>query len=337
MITCTHSDLKNRIRILLCLFLVSLLLAPQISAFAAAPDLAEYEPIRSGFESFLGKVATITKLAINAPDYVIAVDRLWMFFAILLLIWTGFKFAFKGAEFQEWLAIAIMAMMTRVLISTYDTLTAGIWEFGSGVGAAIQLAMVGNDELFFGPKFIVELVKQITLPTYGLLDIFAALYGALAALIVGVLSIVLSVMAFVASIWGLWGYTLSKVIGLLFVPFLLYERLSFLFDGWLRFFFGFVIYGLVARVNTVLVVVALSMYYGIPVPPSGGMATIPIPAISSITELLGLATFAMVGIIALASTGRFAATILSGAGGGGIGLAASQFARSVASVALGKK
>jgi hypothetical protein len=316
-------------------FLLFMLLTFQLSAFSAPTDFGDYVPIQSGFDNFLAKVSAITSTAITAPNYVIAVDMLWTFFAFLLVMWTMFKFALKGANFQDIVAVVIMCMMTRVLIATYDTLTGGIWEFGDGVGRAIQQAMVGTSDRFFAPAFITQLIQAMHMPSYGWLDIFNAFYGALATFLIGILSVVLSMMAFIASIWGLWGYTLAKIIGLVFIPFLLYERLSFLFDGWLRFFLGFVVYALVARINVVLVVVALAMYYGIPVPPMGGVAAIPIPKISSIVELIGLLTFAGVGIIALASTGRFASAVLSGAGGGGIGLAAQQVARSVASLATG--
>jgi hypothetical protein len=83
-----------------------------------------------------------------------------------------------------------------------------------------------------------------------------------------------------------------------------------LFDGWLRFLFGFLLYSVIARVNLTLVVLALSSLYGVP-PLNPGVSTIHIGG-AMLFELGGLLAFVLVGILALISTGRFVSSVVGG-------------------------
>jgi len=305
------------------------------AAPALAVDLGDYGPIRDGFNNFLGHISTLTSAALAAPGYADGVDMMFWAFVSILVIRIMVKFALSGVTMLEILEAVLNIFTTRALMVTYNTLTSAIWDIGVGVGAAIQSAMIGTSDLFFGPAFIAQLIGNISMPDASWTSVAQIANAVIASLVLGLVSLVLGALSFLVSIWGVWGYALAKIVGYLFLPFLVFERLMFLFDGWLRFFLGFVVYMIVARVNTVLVVAALALYFGFPFPPSiAGMPPIVIPSISSLVELLGLFCFALIGIVALLSTGRFAATILAGAGGGGFGLALQSATRAVAKMAL---
>ena len=147
--------------------------------------------------------------------------------------------------------------------------------------------------------------------------------------------LLLSVFAYVSVIWGFWGFTLAKLVGLIFIPTLLYERLSWLFDGWLRFFIGFLVYYIIARLNVVLVACSIALYFGIGIPFTATPgAPIELPFMASIFDALGVFVYMFVGLLSLFSTGKFAATIVSGAAGGGMGQAAQGAAQAVAKLAM---
>ena len=135
----------------------------------------------------------------------------------------------------------------------------------------------------------------------------------------------LSIISFLSSCWALYGYALSKIIGLFFIPFLMLEKTSFLFDGWVRFFCGFLIYGIIARANLVLTMIAIKTFYGIPTNTINTSLVISYD-FTGLGDVLGMVAFTFISILALLSTGRFAATIVSGAQG---------FGGSVAAVAYG--
>ena len=103
------------------------------------------------------------------------------------------------------------------------------------------------------------------------------------------------------------------------------KRTAFLFDGWMRLFTGFLVYGVIARANLLLTVLAIKSLFGIP-----GYAVDTTYNIrwdfSGMGDIIGLAGFLIVGILALISTGRFATAVVSGAGG---------FGSSISSVAYG--
>lgn len=315
--------------------IVGIALFVAYTAPALAVDLGDYRQIQAGFNNFLSHIGTMTSAALAAPGYADGVDMMWGAFAAIIVIRTMVRFALSGVTMLEILEEVLNIFTTRALMATYGTLTSAIWEIGTGVGAAIQASMIGTSDLFFGPAFIAQLIGNISMPDASWTSPAQIANAVIASLVLGLVSLVLGALSFIVSIWGVWGYALAKIIGYLFLPFLLFERLMFLFDGWLRFFLGFVVYMIVARVNTVLVVAALALYFGFPFPPSiSGTPPIVIPSISSLVELLGLFVFAAVGIVALLSTGRFASAILAGAGGGGFGLALQSATKAVAKMAL---
>ena len=134
--------------------------------------------------------------------------------------------------------------------------------------------------------------------------------------IVFALVFMFSIIGFIANVWALWGYALSKLIGLFFIPFIMLQRTAFLFDGWMRLFTGFLVYGVIARANLLLTVLALKSLFGIP-----GYAVDTGYNVrwdfSGMGDIIGLAGFMIVSILALISTGRFAASVVSGATGFG--------------------
>jgi len=118
--------------------------------------------------------------------------------------------------------------------------------------------------------------------------------------------------------WAIWGYSLAKMIGWMFIPMLMFQRLEWLFSGWLRLFFGFLLYNVIARVNLVLVALILKNLLGATsISPTQDM---PFQmAMTSIYDVAGVLVFLVVAVLALISTGKFASTI-AGSGGGGGGL-----------------
>lgn len=298
----------------------------------AAPALTSFAGIKAGWAAFLANIGTLTSAGLASLVASGIPDILWSFFALILFVWTVTRWVFNDATFFDGLHMVVLLLMTRVLMASFDLLTSAIWDAGVGIGDAIQLGMVGTTDLFFGPSFITKVVNNIVWPPFGV-NLAADILLALSIVTLGVVSVILSALAFIAAVWGFWGYTLAKLIGLIFIPTLLYERLSFLFDGWLRFFFGFVFYLIIARLNLVLVASSFAIYLGLPLTTTAPPPIV-LPTITGLTDLLGLFVFFLIGILALFSTARFASTLMSGAGGGGIGGAIHGAARSITSYAM---
>lgn len=322
------------------LLLRSILIAA-ISAPVYAVDPASPADTVSGFKNLAANVGTIMSTVLADATYNIAPDMLFNFFTAFLILWTGFLFIFRGLELVNVISTLLLILFTKMFMTQYDQLTSAVWDFGNAFASSIQIAAIGGTgDVFFAPGLIAQLVTStdwVSSSSNPITAFLLAIETGLATFFMLVLSLILSVLAYVASVWALWGYAIAKLVGLLFVPTLLYERLSWLFDGWLRFFFGFIIYVIIARVNLILLVVAFASYLGLPFPLTTLTPSTYTFTFTSILDMLGFATFVLVGILALLSTGRFASAIVGGATGPGAGLALAAISRRLASGALGSK
>jgi type IV secretory pathway TrbL component len=142
-----------------------------------------------------------------------------------------------------------------------------------------------------------------------------------------VMAVVLGIIATLVELWTLWGFQIAFAVGWVTVPFLLFERLSFLFDGWLKFFFGMIIYVLVAKVNLALVLIGLKVMLNL-----AGEGAFPV-SVTGFFNLVGMFVFVAVSICTLFCTGKFASAIVNNAAGGGVGDAVKKIASTAATVA----
>jgi len=291
------------------LTLLSALLLPTLAA--AAPDFSDQNTVANGFINFINGVTASVNTVLTNASVQADVNLLWTFFALFLIIWTMYEYMFGKGQLVDLLSAAILIMIVKVLMTTFGTLVDGIWGAANGFAGAVQEGLIGTPDLFFAPTFITKLLNNISWDTESALGLVSAFVMALSIGFITILTTILSALSYIAVIWAFWGYSIAKLIGLLFIPFLMYERLSWLFDGWLRFFFGFIFYAVIARINIALVAVALANYFGLSTS-LGAIVTIDSGPISQLSQLLGIAVFTFVGIMATLSTGSFVASLVGG-------------------------
>lgn len=313
--------------------LLALLTFRVMPAYAADPSVPG--PAIAGFGTFIQRVSTLSNAAVNEPDFAFFVSLMFTFFVILLIVWTLFRYMFRAISMVEIVTNVVLIIMVQVLITTYTVWVDAAWSTTEGIAGSLQNGMIGSKDAFFAPQFISNILSNTTFATIDLINPIKVLTTGWNMIMLSVALVLLSVMSYVSVIWGFWGFTLAKITGMIFLPFLLYERMSFLFDGWFRFFIGFLVYYIVARLNVVLVACSLAIYFGVGIPFTQTLPQpVQLPFMSSLFDALGVFTFLFVGLLSLFSTGKFAATIVSGAGGGGLGSAVSGAARTVAKMAL---
>jgi hypothetical protein len=290
----------------LCLWPASLLAEPPANP-------GSYEDTVSRLNTFQKMAAVALKKTLTDGELASFVDKEWTFFTVILLLGLIGRYAMRGVQVEEILVTLLMIAGTRILLNNYDSLTSALWGWSEGIAGGIQRAFTGSTNAFFLPGYINNIIEGIKSSEA---DLFGTVTQILGAVIATLMAFILSMLAFLVNVWALWGYTLAKIVGWVFIPFLLFRRLSMLFDGWLRLFFGFLVYAIIARANLLLVTLAVNAYFGIPI------GTIPIKPtynfdFQTLSEVFGLLAFLLIGILSLISTGRFAATIASGAVGAG--------------------
>lgn len=286
------------------------------NAVAAELDLSDLSSISSTMLTFIKDVDAVVKAVFLNPKLSGFIDTEWQFFSILLICWLIVDWIFRSATVRDFVAAVLLISITKIMLGYYDDLTTAFWGWSVGFAEGIQLAAVGNTDLFFLPSYLVNLVKSMSFSgVYLLTDTWAVIVASTVGLI---LSVILGVAAVATATWSIWGYAIAKMIGWMFIPTLMFRRLEWLFEGWLRFFFGFLIYNVIARVNLVLVALVMKALMGGSAISPTTMQPVQVK-LDGASDIMGLACFLLIGTAALLSTGRFAMTLAGGGHGGGGG------------------
>ncbi len=277
----------------------------------------DFGDVNRSFETFSGFVDTVSTyldliLAPGSPGATIS-DAVFIAIAVYVLSMSLAKWMMAETDTWELLAQVFLIVLVKVILESFDLLTESAHHLSSGLAGAIQEPIVGTSDVFFPASYISNLVSNLSmLPV----NVFEAIAVVMASLILTVVGYALGIVAFFTAAWGTWGFAVAKLVGWFFVPFLLVNRLSFLFDGWLRFLVGFLVYDVLARVNISLTLVLLSQYFGLPLSAAAVDAPIVIPG-QSLSDYFGLLALMVMALVALIATGRFAVTVASGVGGFG--------------------
>ena len=291
---------------------------------AFAGDYADYGDAHTAFGTFLESVDDLLNAVLapgsNAESFI---DAFFHFGAVWKLVTSVAGYMLRSKELTDVFQAVILICIVRAILDFYGPLTSVLFSWSGDFASAIQKPIVGTGDVFFVVDYVYNIAAALTYEDTSIFDGIKLIIGGLfMSIAIGVLNI----LAFLAVTWAVWGFALSKLIGWMFIPFLLFERTVFLFDGWLRFMVGFLLYAVIARVNLVLVLVLFASYFGLPLDsPVGPDRAFPIP---NVDEISGLMSLLVIAILSLISTGSFATAIAGGVGG--FGQALGTVARTVA-------
>jgi type IV secretory pathway VirB6-like protein len=337
------------------------ILHPRLLAQRAAPlgllmvlalaGLPAHASIADGYNTigqFQGEIITRVSTLINDPGSQVrfAATRFFFVMALALFVWKAASWALRGFDIADFFFTCAQILSAGALMVLLPSLLPAMFNATLFIGNALLAGLAGVSSASVGqaqlPIALTELFQRYTfepecgpwaaVPGGCLFGNFAAVLASISTAIVVTL---LGIAALLVDIWGFWGFAIALAIGMVFVPFMLYQRLAFLFDGWVRFTMGFLVYTIVARVNLALVAVALLTYQGATVAGllGGGVAAPVLPKVESFADVLGMLLFATVGVFTLGATGTFARSMVMGAGGGGVQFSA--VARNAASFVAG--
>jgi hypothetical protein len=296
--------------------------------FLSGPVFAEAPPTFSDslgrYNTFMTNVQLLMNNILADGNLSNFVEILWRAFAVGLLVVAAGKYILGDLTIFDLIQPLLMVMISRLLIDHYDYLTGLCWDMSEGISAGIQQAAIGSSDPFLLPAFINDVMAGIENND---VSWWSAFWTFLTANVVFAMVLLFSILGFIANSWALWGYSLSKIIGLFFIPFLMLKRTGFLFDGWMRLFSGFLVYGVIARVNLLLTVIAIKSLFGIPGYTIDTTYNVRWD-FAGLGDIMGLAGFMVVGILALIATGRFASSVVSGASGFGSSVSTAAYSMS---------
>ena len=269
------------------------------------PNTTSFAEVSQNFSHFFQNAQQVTQAILNNPNLTHFADMLWKFFAVISIVWFFALYTMNGASVSKLFTVFFMILLTRVLMNQYDMMTTALWGWSEGFASGIQQAATGQSDLLWLVKYIWH---TCTAMSFGSPSIVYNTLAFLASLFMMLLTALLICLSAFVSIWALWGYALMKMIGFMFIPCLLFENLSWLFDGWFRCFIGFLLYNVIARANLVLIVMIFKNYFHTTMTvPDEGIVFV----FHNISEGIGLFCFLIIGIIALYSTSGLVRSIIS--------------------------
>ncbi len=250
--------------------------------------------------------------------------------ATIMLVWFGVQEALASAQggpgfnMGKFLSFFMLITFAYTMVKFYDSSIPGIGYSLRGFingGAQYLVKVIGNDSVTSIQNALSQ--AQAT----GGPGVIKALMNPYYAIVYVIIQVLIATLAAVVSAIVAYGAVASAVIGLLgpiFIPFLVFDKLDFLFWGWLRAFIGFCFYKVLAAAVLSILGHFLAQYYtelvGFSDP--GNM----------VKELPLLILLVLVNVYILFKVPVMTATIFSGSHGGhdgGMGLLTFALLRSI--------
>jgi hypothetical protein len=187
--------------------------------------------------------------------------------ATIMLVWFGVQEALASAQGGSGFAIGkflnffMLITFAYVMVKFYDSSIPGLGYSLKGFingGAQYLVQQIGTDS---AANILSQLQQAESSSGPGMMSAAMNPYN---AIIFAIIQVLISTLAALVSVIVAYGAVASAIIGLLgpiFIPFMVFDKLEFLFWGWLRAFLGFSFYKVVAAAALSILSQLLTHYY----------------------------------------------------------------------------
>lgn len=189
--------------------------------------------------------------------------------ATIMLVWFGIQEALASAQggpgfsMGKFLSFFMLITFAYVMVKFYDSSIPGVGYSLKGFingGAQYLVGVIGTDST---NNILNTLHQAESSEGPGMVSAMANPYN---AIIYALIQVLISTLAAIVSVIIAYGAVASSIVGMLgpiFIPFLVFEKLEFLFWGWLRAFLGFSFYKVVAAATMSVLSQLLAHYYAV--------------------------------------------------------------------------
>ena len=205
--------------------------------------------------------------ATTAPSVAALGLHIVLALATIMMVWFGVQEALASAQggpgfdIRKFFSFFILITFAYAFVRYYDTVIPGI---GFSITGFIKQ---GTDNLVFlvGKDGADQMIKELgDAERMGGPGIAAALLHPYFAFVYGVIQVLLAACSAIISMiiaYGAIGVTIMGLLGPIFIPFLVVEKLEWLFWGWLKAYLGFAFYKVVAAATLNVLSHVLAQYY----------------------------------------------------------------------------
>ena len=234
--------------------------------------------------------------------------------ATIMLVWFGVQEALASAQggpgfnMGKFLSFFMLITFAYVMVRFYDSTIPGIGYSLRGFingGAQNLVTIIGNNSVTTIQQTLDKAQKA---GGPGIVKALASPYYSLVYVIIQVLLAIFSAAVAAIVAYGAIGVAVVGLLGPVFIPFLVFDKLDFIFWGWLRAFIGFSFYKVVAAATLNLLGQLYVSYY---------TTLIPLGAADLVAKLPLIMFLIVINIYVLLKIPAITAAILSGYPGGG--------------------
>ncbi len=227
---------------------------------------------------FFNKASRLTDQLIGVSTELYRFSELeWTTFAVFALVIVLIKWTTGAAAVKDVIFIVLMILIAQSLMQSYDYVLAVLWEITTVLSDdinrntyhALNLEASGIESTgVFLLDMINHIMERITFkPVSANSGLFSMFTSFAISIRDGIFMIIFFLVLFTVfcvswtiSVVGLWSLLLGKVLGPVFIPFLIFKRANSYFDSWVNFMLGSMAYFIVAQINvafTTLIIIEL--------------------------------------------------------------------------------
>ena len=285
------------------------------------------------FKTFLDTALEGLTAAAGAEIFTMG-NQMLGFLAVIVVVLSGLKIAFSG-NIQPWelVRVVIGIWIPWVMLQFYTTNIPGMVHTFPGMIAAggnwLHLLLIG-DSLYGVQTELTDLFRSlakaqdaaieagdlINIFTSGLQASMTAVAGFVMVIFLAFMLLILAAVTYAQVIWAQVALAILIILGPIFIPFLVFDPLSFLFWGWFRAMLTYSFYAIIAGA-----VLRVFSAVGIAYITSLGNANLDMDSFMEVGMwTLAVVPFFIAGMLASLKCGELATMLVTGGGAAGSGL-----------------
>ena len=261
-------------------------------------------------------------------------NQMFGMLALIVVVLSGLKIAFGGG-LQPWelVRVIIGIWIPWVMLQFYtNTIPGMIYTFPHMIAAGGNWLndLLVDDSVNSVQRELTKLFKEladaqdaavesgdiIDVLTSGFQAAMTQITGFVVVIFMALMMLVLSAVTYAQVIWAQIALAILIILGPVFIPFLVFEPLSFLFWGWFRAMITYSLYAVIAGA-----VLRVFSAVGIAFITSMGQANLNFNSLMEVgLWMLAVVPFFIAGMLASLKIGEMASMLVTGGGAGGSGL-----------------
>ena len=285
------------------------------------------------FKSFLDTALESLTAAAGAEIFTLG-NQMFGLLALIVVVLSGLKIAFGGG-LQAWelMRVVIGIWIPWVMLQFYTVnlpgmvftfphmiVAGGNWLNDLLVDDSVSAVQTELTKLFKqlsdAQDAAVESGDIIDVLTSGFQAMMTEITGFVVVIFMALMMLVLSAVTYAQVIWAQVALAILIIVGPIFIPFLVFEPMSFLFWGWFKAMITYSLYAVIAGA-----VLRVFSAVGIAFITSMGQANLNFTSLMDVgLWMLAVVPFFIAGMLASLKIGELASMLVTGGGAGGSGL-----------------